>query len=57
MKLRSDSESSRGKGKWQNEVDDRCGTLMDENLIISSESDYDPEEESDTESEGNVFVE
>ena len=30
---------------------------MDESLVISSWSDYDPKEESDVESEGNVSVE
>jgi len=30
---------------------------MDESLVISSRSDYDPTEESDAESEGNVSLE
>jgi len=57
MKLRSDSGSRRRKGKWRTELDDRCGTVMDESLVISSGSDYDPLEESDAESKGNVSLE
>ena len=57
MKLRSDNERGRGKGKWPNEGDDRCGTIMEESLVISSRSDYDPGEESNVESEGNVSLE
>jgi len=42
MKLRSDSESKREKSKRPNEGDDRCETVIDENLVISFGSDYDP---------------
>jgi len=57
MKLRSDSESKREKGKRPNEGDDRCEMVIDENLVISFGSDYDPGEENDAESEGNVSLE
>jgi len=57
MKLRSDNESKRGKGRAPNDGDDRSGTAMDENLEISSGSDYEPGEEGDEESEGNVSLE
>ena len=57
MKLRRDSESEKRKGKRAKEGDDRVGTIMDEMLVISSGSDYDPAEKSDVESKGNVSLE
>ena len=57
MKLRSDSESGRGKGRVPNDGDDRCGTVMDENLVISSGSDYGRGDEDDVESESKVSFE
>jgi len=57
MKLRSDSESSKGKGRVPNDGDDRCGTVMDEKLEISYGSDYTPGEGGDEESEGSVSLE
>jgi len=57
MKLKSDRESRRGKSRVSNDGNDRCGTVIDENLKISSGSDYEPGEEGDEESEGNVSLE
>jgi len=57
LKVRSDSGRGRRKDKWHIEVDDPCGTAMDESLVISSGSDYDPGEESNEESKGNVYLE
>jgi len=52
MKRRTDSKSGRGKGERR-----MRGMIMDEKLVISSGSDYDPREEGYVESEGNVSLE
>ena len=56
MKVRSESKSRQGKGRLLNDENDHCGTVMDEQLGMSSGSDYDPREEADVESEGNVSL-
>jgi len=57
MKVRRERESEKGKRIVGDEGDDQCGTVMDENLIMSSGSDYDPGEEAEVESEGDVSLE
>ena len=57
MKVQSESGRERRKDKRQTAVDELCGTVMDESLVISSGSDYEPGEESDEDSEGNVLLE
>jgi len=57
LKVRSETRRGRRKDKRQTEANELCGTVMDESLVNSSGSDYEPGEESDEESEGNVSLE
>ena len=56
MKLRSSCKNHRGEEGLSTNAKNYTGRVMEEDLVISSESDFDPEEEEKVGREDNVSL-